>query len=252
MRAMDVFVWVCLGTVMLLEEMAVKTVQAQMINLKWYRVMMEPSRLLGSAQYQRHDMDKMRCASFCNDAYFCWLWCHDARNGCQMSQMIVSGSYTPSDTQGALVCYTIRPPPEFAVNSIITSSPEQGNTSLLKYLEDGVWTYNHTETPKLAPSKQPWFLVDMQRVVRVSRLIMLVYPDALVPSVLSDVEVRVGLNLPPTPGDFQSYTRFYKAARASGMKNTVIFYTNSLTTGRFVSIQKMSDGILSMSHLEIH
>lgn len=217
----------------------------------WTRVLVEPLWFAEPVVQTTRNLSLILCGVACARHDWCHLWCRDQPLGCLLTSLTVSGSYQPSQPEGALSCYTSSKQ-ELAFGSSITSSPHvQSDNKLRHNLVDGVYNGDLAVTALVEPDSGvfAWFLVDVGVAVPVSEVVMVAQPNEKAEVRFMDMEVRVGKV--QMSGNFTSYTLLGTFTGPGVPNQTVVLHPSVPLTGRFVSIQRTTAGWLQIAHLEI-
>ncbi|MPC54318.1 hypothetical protein E2C01_048227 [Portunus trituberculatus] len=215
----------------------------------WRRVMVESSWLSKRIVLSRMNLSLTLCGSTCMRTDRCQLWCLDQPPQCLLSPIIVSGSYRPSQSGGALLCYTSRRL-NFAVHASITSTGNVDRERVADNLLDGV--YNGLQSQSAfakVEGEKCWFLVDLS-VERVISEVVLIAPhrNSSRISRFRNIIVKVG----DVAGNFSSYIHLGSFRGPGYPHQEVVLRPSSPLTGRYVLILKTSlNNDLQIAHLEI-
>ncbi|XP_063877330.1 uncharacterized protein LOC135109695 [Scylla paramamosain] len=189
------------------------------------------------------------CGAECTRVKWCQLWCLVQPGECLLTSLVVSGSYQPLELNDIRLCYTSRRP-DFAVGSSIFSSQRYDDTRPKENLVDGIYNWNVMQSSIIvSDNATAWFLVDLGVPRRVSKVLLIAQPTDLARHWFQDLEVRVG-DIQET-GNFTSYTLLGTFVGPGNTSQVVVIRPSAPLVGRYVSIQRMTEGRLQISHLEI-
>lgn len=217
----------------------------------WKNVLVESSWFKETVVQTPRNLSFIVCGAACMRHDWCRLWRHDEPRGCLLTSLTVSESYQPSEPEGALSCYTSRPP-ELAAGASITSSPHHhSEIKPRNNLVDGIYSGDIYDAARVEPTSEvfAWFLVDLGVVVPISEVVLVAQPNSNSERYFRDIEVRVG-NV-QTSGVFMSYSLLGTFAGPGEPEQTVVLRPSAPLSGRYVSIQRTTDGSLQIAHLEI-
>ncbi|XP_050724694.1 uncharacterized protein LOC127002680 [Eriocheir sinensis] len=249
LRAWVAGLWACVAVALLLA--ATAAAEGVEDAALWRGVSVEPSWLKTTVIQTPRDLSLIPCGAACMRQDWCRLWCHEAPRGCLLTSLTASPSYTPAEPVGTLSCYTSRPP-DLAVGAAITSSPRY---SLLvkpkENLVDGIYSSEILDCSYVTPGNgaTAWFLLDFRAAVPVSEVVMVAQPNDNAPQNFRDVEVRVGDV--QMPGNFTTYQLLGTFPGPAQPEQTIVLRPAASIKGRYVSIQRTTDGNLQIAHLEI-
>lgn len=198
-----------------------------------------------------------RCSSACNFRPWCELWCDDiGSDQCLFSNAMVLPAYQETDTADAMTCYTRRQR-EFAAGALVQATPDYGG-KLATNLADGFYdgqTLSSCYHTQLNTNK-PWLLLDFRAPVTFRRAKLVTQPAGAFSTVQQtrSIEIRTGMAVVGTPGDFTSYAFFGNfAGPATEYGQEVIIEAPETVTARFLSLQKMEDStFFQICHLEVY
>lgn len=217
----------------------------------WRLVLVESSWFKETVVQAPRNLSLILCGAACMRHDWCRLWRHDEPRWCLLTSLTVSGSYQPSQSDGALSCY-IRHQVELTFGASITSSKHyHSNKKLRLNLVDGVYNGDIDETALVIKGSGvfAWFLVDVGVVVPVSEVVLVAQPNTNAANDFKDIEVRVGSV--KMSGDFTSYSLLGTFTGPGEPEKIVVLRPAAPLTGRFISIQRTTDGRLQIAHLEI-
>nr|XP_053639694.1 uncharacterized protein LOC128693852 [Cherax quadricarinatus] len=217
----------------------------------WRSVNVESSWFISSITQQNYSITTTRCAWTCASLDWCSLWCHDGVLGCQLTNLIVSGSHQTNQTTNVRFCYTAHSLlPEYAFGASITSTAPVDSTRVLKNLIDGV--YNLIESSCFCTSYgfQPWFLLNLKRPVYVSTVLLIAQNNVYAQSQFLKIEVRVGST--QQAGNFTSYTLLGTFPGPGKVGQIVTLKSSQPILGQYVSVQSMSTIYFLVCHIEIN
>lgn len=217
--------------------------------VKWRRVMVESSWIHSRAALNMGNLSLTLCGSTCMRTNRCRLWCLTQPGRCQLSPIIVSGSYQPSQPDGALLCYTSRSL-DFAAQASITSTGDRNEEKAKENLVDGVYNLFSSGTAIAKCGEEScWFLVDLgtERVIS-EVLLMAHHNEGNRVNRFRDIEVKVG----DVALNFSSYTLLGTFEGPAEPSQEVVLRPPSPLTGRYVLILKTSvNQYFQVAHLEI-
>lgn len=219
--------------------------------MPWRRVLVESSWFRGSVVQAQKNLSLMMCGAMCMRHDWCQLWCHDQPHDCLLTSLIASASYRPLQADKSLfVCYTSKKF-DFVVGSKVTSSDSIDDRRIRENLVDGIFTGNRYNSACVVQDNATtaWFLVDLGVPRLVSEVVLMAQPNEKASTYFRDIEVQVG-DVPET-GNFSSYTLLGTFVGPGTSHQEVVVRPRVPLTGRYVSIQKMSDDLLQIAHLEI-
>lgn len=202
----------------------------------------------------------LRCSVLCRWRPWCGLWCWDASVGvCFFSNIIVMPGYSGHVAEeDALQCYTLKPK-DFATGADIDGSQHYiGRNRPPINLVDGIYDLQTVDMcyMSLTNYDYPWLLLDFGKPKSVRLVRMMTQATGLLAWVQSvaNLEVRVGLQAPTTPGDFSSFDVLGSyPGPASSYNQEVVIEAAAPVTTRFLSIQKMESMTkLQVCHLEVY
>ena len=197
----------------------------------------------------RNSSGVVLCGSQCMGVEWCQLWCLLQGRECVLTSLVVSGSYQPLQSDNTRVCYTSRRP-DFAVGSAIFSSPLYDDDRVKENLVDGIYNWHVMASSIVVPDNATaWFLVDLGVSRRVSEVLLMAQPNDMARYYFQDLEVRVG-NVQET-GNFTSYALLGTFGGPGEASEVVVMRPPAPLKGRYVSIQRMTESRLQISHLEI-
>ncbi|MPC91907.1 hypothetical protein E2C01_086970 [Portunus trituberculatus] len=217
----------------------------------WRRVMVESSWLKESVTQISKNLSLISCGVACMKNDWCHLWCYDVPRECLLTSLFVSTSYQPSQPDGGLDCFTDRKP-EYTTQAAITSSVHY-HTSIKQRsnLVDGIYSSDIYDASVVNSESGAfaWFLLDFGNVIPVSEVILIAQPNTNSYTYFRDIEVRVGNT--QASGNFASYSMLGSFTGHAEPEQIVILRPATPLFGRYVSIQRTTDDLLQIAHLEV-
>nr|XP_045588691.1 uncharacterized protein LOC123750636 [Procambarus clarkii] len=218
----------------------------------WRLVTVESSWITSTVQQTKQSLDTLKCAMRCASLGWCEAWCHDGALRCQLTNLVVSGSYQTNATTNVLTCYTNHSSlPEYAFHAAVTSTSVSGNIRIKKHLVDGIYDWDIDSCSCLYYLSSPWFLMDLGRPVNVSKVLLIAQPNTGAASSFRDFEVRVGAS-PQHTGNCASYKLLGTFPGTGTPSQRVVLKSPKPLLGQYVSIQMTSTDYFQICHLEIH
>ncbi|XP_050687361.1 uncharacterized protein LOC126980948 [Eriocheir sinensis] len=252
LRAWAVVKWVCLPNILLLAAATASVGSGGSGHAAlWRHVLVEPPWLKTTVTQTPRNLSLIPCGAACIRQDWCRLWCHEAPRGCLLTSLTASASYEPAQPDGALSCYTSRPP-DLTVGANITSSPHfHPDIKRRENLVDGIFSSDMYDCAIVNTDNgvTPWFLLDLGATVPVSEVVLVTQPNEKAPYFFKDVEVRVGDV--EMSGDFTTYQLLGTYPGPAQPEQTVVLRPAAPITGRYVSIQRTTVPALQIAHLEI-
>lgn len=217
----------------------------------WRRVLVEPSWFKESVTQISKNLSLISCGVACMKNDWCRLWRHDVARECLLTSLFVSASYQPSQTDGALICFTNRKP-EYTTRAAITSSVHyHANIKQRSNLVDGIYS-NDIYDASLVSSESgafAWFLLDFGNTVPISEVILVAQPNTNSYYYFRDIEVKVGNT--QASGNFASYSMLGSFTGPGEPEQIVVLRPATPLLGRYVSLQRTTNDLLQIAHLEV-
>lgn len=216
----------------------------------WRHVLVEPLWLKPSVTQQTRDLSLVSCGVVCMWQDWCRLWCHVAPRECLLTSLFVSASYTPAQPEGAQSCHTSHLP-DLAVGAAITSSPHYDSTRQKENLVDGIYGNDNLDCSVVVPGNGgwAWFMLDLGAEHPISEVVLVAQPSSYAQHYFKDIEVRVGSV--GMVGDFSTYQLLGTYMGPGKHEEVAVVRPAAPITGRYVSIQRTTDGYLMLAHVEI-
>ncbi|XP_063848905.1 uncharacterized protein LOC135093525 [Scylla paramamosain] len=217
----------------------------------WRRVLVESSWFKESVIRTPKNLSLISCGLVCMRHDWCNLWRHDEPSACLLTSLFVSVSYQPSQPDGALPCYTGRKP-EFTTRAAITSSVHyHANIKQGSNLVDGIYSSDIYDASIVDQESGAfaWFLLDFGDIIPISEVILVAQPNINSYHYFRDIEVRVGNT--QASGNFASYLMLGSFTGPGDPEQIVILRPATPLFGRYVSIQRTTDGMLQIAHVEV-
>lgn len=215
----------------------------------WQKMLVDPTLFTSTVRQTSRVLRRLICGVLCAQKSWCSLWCFAELTQCQLTDLIVSPSYIPPNTTGALLCYT-RIRKDIVVGATVVSSYTGWRNP--KVLANGYYTNDIYECSRLFPqSYGAWFQFDLHSVFTVSEVTLKADKDELGSTFFADFEVRVGMSSMSSSGNFSSFTLLGTYVGPGLPNETVVLRSAEPLTGRYVSIQRKTYEKLMICHLEI-
>lgn len=236
---------------------------AALASLLFHKVMVSSAIVVASPRLEfvprslSQRLSSVMCSTSCLLAPWCQVWCRGSSGDeCLLSNILVLPVYVEPNMADALTCFTRRQR-DLAAGAAIQGLPPQNVLKVVENLVDGIYDMHTITTCYLMnPYTDPWYLLDLGAAKTFSLVRLYGMPAGKLSGLdnIRDIEVRVSLTPPATPGDFSSFDLFGTfVGPATEFNQEIVFTVANPVTARYLSVRRIVSSLYFQTcHIEVY